>query len=139
MIGGPVVSRTNLVPQDEWGRNCLRLLDSIKSHHTKGSANYYHKIFAQYYHSLYASLREINRVAMPKADCVLVLQDSYYKDIHVDVSAHVSDMASNLGWRLIHRTDHETTLLMARLNPKAQKYRPSTGATESVLWFRKPI
>lgn len=137
MIGGPVVSASDLVPTDEWGRNCLTLLDSIKSHHTKGSANYYYKIFVQYYHSLYSSLCELNRVAMPKADCVLVVQDSYYKDIHVDVSAHISDMATNLGWGLIHRTDHETSLLMARLNPKAQKYRPNTGATESVLWFRK--
>ncbi len=137
MIGGPVVSASDVVPQDEWGRNCLKLLDSIQSHNTKGSANYYYKTFAQYYDSLYSSLCEINRVSMPNADCVLVVQDSYYKDIHVDVSAHVSDMASNLGWGLIHRTDHETSMLMARLNPKAQKYRSSTGATESVLWFRK--
>ena len=74
---------------------------------------------------------------MPNADCVLVVQDSYYKDIHVDVTSHMLDMATNLGWGLIQRIDHETSLLMARVNPKAQKYRPSTGATESVLWFRK--
>jgi hypothetical protein len=137
MIGSPVITAIDLVPQDEWGRNCLKLLDSIKSHHTKGSANYYFKIFAQYYHLVYSSLCEIDRVAMPNADCVLVAQDSYYKDIHVDVSTHISDMAMNLGWSLIHRTDHETSLLMARLNPKAQKYRPCTRAIESVLWFRK--
>ncbi|MFO1043275.1 MAG: hypothetical protein U0941_15890 [Planctomycetaceae bacterium] len=137
MIGGPVVSASDLAQHNQLGRNCLTLLDSIKSHHTKGSANYYYKIFLQYYNSLYSSLCELNRVAMPKADCVLVVQDSYYKDIHVDVSTHISEMATNLGWGLIHRTDHETSLLMARLNPKAQKYRSSAGATESVLWFRK--
>lgn len=137
MIGGPVVSANDSTPQHEWGRNCLTILESIKSHHTKGSANYYHKIFTQYYHSLYSSLCEINRVAMPKADCVLVVQDSYYKDIHIDVTSHMSDMATNLGWNLIQRIDHETSLLMARMNPKAQKYRPSTGATESILWFKK--
>ena len=137
MIGAPVVCAGSFAPQHEWGRNCVTLLDSIRSHHTKGSANYYYKIFAQYYHSLYSSLCELNRVVIPKADCILVVQDSYYKNIHVDVSSHVSEMATNLGWGLIHRTDHRTSMLMARMNPKAQKYRPSTGATESVLWFRK--
>lgn len=137
MIGGPVVSRSGLEPRDEWGRKCLKLLHSIKSHHTKGSANYYHKIFSQYYHAMYSSLCELNRVAMPNADCFLVVQDSYYKDIHVDVSTHISDMATDLGWSLVHRIDHESSSLMARLNPKAQKYRKRAGATESVLWFRK--
>ncbi len=137
MIGGPVISTREIELQDEWGQDCLTLLEAIKSHPTKGSANYYYKIFGQYYHSMYLSLCEINRVTMPNADCVLVVQDSYYKDIHVDVSSHISDMVSQLGWGLVHRTDYETSLLMARLNPKAQKYRPITGATESVLWFRK--
>lgn len=45
-------------------------------------------------------------------------------------------MAFDMGWSLEKRLDFETRLVMARLNPKAQKYRTHSGATESVLWFR---
>jgi hypothetical protein len=90
----------------------------------------------QYYAGLHNSLREIGRVATPNANCFLVLQDSHYKDVHVDIATHASEMANCLGWRLITRKDYTTTLLMARLNPKAQKYGPRNEATESVLWFR---
>jgi hypothetical protein len=136
MIGGPVVSKEAPSLSDNWGARCLEVLETIRSHPTKGSENYYYKIFLQYYEALHKSLQEIDRVTICKANCFLVVQDSHYKDVHVDLAAHVTEMAIGLGWVLAKRVDYETTLLMARLNPRAQKYRHGTGAIESVLWFR---
>lgn len=136
MLGGPVISQNSFSPSSDWGSECLSLLETIYKHRTKGSANYYHKIFVQYYEALHKSLREINRVAAANANCFLVVQDSHYKDVHVDIAAHVIEMAEKLGWEMVARKNYKTALLMARLNPRSQKYGPRTEATESVLWFR---
>ncbi|MFO1062514.1 MAG: hypothetical protein U0892_01400 [Pirellulales bacterium] len=108
----------------------------MQSHPSKGSANYYYKLFVQYYGSIRISLEEIARTLVSNGHCVLVVQDSHYKEIHIDVARYITEMALDMGWSLENRLDFETRLLMARLNPKAQKYRNHNAATESVLWFR---
>jgi hypothetical protein len=136
MMGGPVVLREQPRPKNSWGPACLRLLSQVRTHRTKGSKNYYYKLFVQYYGSLHRSLQEIDRTLVPNGHCVLVVQDSHYKEIHVDVARYITEMALDMGWSLKQRLDFETQLVMARLNPKVQKYRTHAGATESVLWFR---
>jgi hypothetical protein len=136
MLGGPVVSTNQHRPDKSWGPACLKLLKQVRSHPTKGSENYYYKLFVQYYGSIRRSLEEIDRTLVANGHCVLVVQDSHYKEVHVDVARHITEMALDMGWSLEKRLDFETRLVMARLNPKAQKYRNHSGATESVLWFR---
>ncbi len=136
MTGGPVISPIQNLPDDSWGHACLDLLKQVKSHPTKGSEGYYYKLFVQYYGSIRRSLEEINRVLVANGHCVLVVQDSHYKEIHVDVARYIAEMALDLNWSLEKRLDFDTRQVMARMNPKAKKYRAHTGATESVLWFR---
>lgn len=136
MLGGPVVLPKQPRPDKAWGLACLEFLNQVRTHPTKGSENYYYKILVQYYGSLHRSLQEINRALVANGHCVLVVQDSHYKELHVDVARHITEMALNIGWCLEDRLDFETRLVMARLNPKARKYRTHSGATESVLCFR---
>lgn len=136
MLGGPVVSPDQPRPEKSWGPACLKLLDQVRSHPTKGSESYYYKLFVQYYGSIRRSLEEINRTLVARGYCVLVVQDSHYKEVHVDVARYVTEMALDIGWTLDKRMDFETRLVMARLNPKAQKYRTYAAATESVLCFQ---
>jgi hypothetical protein len=87
---------------------------------------------------MHASLLEIKRVLAPGAWCILVVQDSHYKSEQIDIGRYLTDMGRNIGWTLEHRTDFETQLLMARVNPRSRKYREHRSAVESVLWFRSP-
>jgi hypothetical protein len=135
MLGGPVISPEQPRPDKSWGPACLRFLKQVRSHPTKGSENYYYKLFVQYYGSIRRSLEEINRTLVANGHCILVVQDSHYKEVHVDVARHITEMSLDMGWTLAERLDFETRIVMARLNPKAQKYRLHAGATESVLWF----
>jgi hypothetical protein len=136
MMGAPVISAEQPRPDHSWGPSCLNLLKQVRSHPTKGSESYYYKLFVQYYGSIRRSMEEIDRTLVANGHCVLVVQDSHYKEVHVDVARHITEMGLNIGWSLEKRLDFETRRVMARLNPKAQKYRSHTGATESVLWFR---
>jgi hypothetical protein len=136
MLGGPVVLPAQPTPECSWGADCLDLLQKVRSHSSKGSENYYYKLFLQYYGSIRASLIEIDRTLVANGHCVLVVQDSHYKEIHVDVAKHITEMALDMGWSLKQRFDFEARQVMARVNPKAQKYRTGAGATESVLWFQ---
>lgn len=136
MLGGPLVLPDQPRPEKSWGPACLKLLKQVRTHPTKGSESYYYKLFVQYYNSFHRSLKEINRTLVAGGHCVLVVQDSHYKEVHVDVARYVTEMALYLGWTLEKQMDFETRVVMARINPRAQKYRPHTAATESILWFR---
>ena len=72
------------------------VLAAVEAHASKSSRNYYIKTLEQYFSDLISSLTEINRVVKPGARVVLVVQDSHYKDVHVDLPAVVTEMAEIL-------------------------------------------
>jgi hypothetical protein len=135
LIGGPVVHETQPHLNHAWGNGCLDFLEKVRQHPSKGSCNYYYKLFLQYFGEMHLSLKEISRAIKWGGTCVLVVQDSHYKTAHIDVARFLTDMASSLGWALCDRIDFPTKLLMARLNPRSRKYCTHSTATESVLWF----
>jgi hypothetical protein len=132
---------TSTVPSDvpevpgNLGRLCLAFLEALSDHSSKASSTYYYKNHLQYFLSMGASLSEIRRVLRTGGRCVLVVQDSYYKDLHNDLPAILSEMANIRGLRLCGRTDFAMTRTLAGINPGAQEYRNSFSAVESVLIF----
>lgn len=113
----------------------IKLLDEITKHSSKASGGYYRRFFTQYLDGMYRSLAEIRRVTRNGSPAVLVVQDSFYKEIHIDLAAIMSDMAQNLGWAPIARQDFPVIPRRnyATINPRSQAYREKTQATESVL------
>jgi hypothetical protein len=69
--------------------------------------------------------------------CVLVVQDSYYKEIHNDLPKIFTEIGSSNGFELNHRVDFSQSQTMAGINPNVKQYRKKFGATESVLCFVK--
>ena len=136
MIGTSTVQPHPPAPTEEWGPTCRRFLRRVGRHPSKASRNYYLKTHLQYFDGMYRSLREIRRCLRPGGHCVLVVQDSYYKDVHNDLPLILEEMTSSLGWSRILRADFPVTRTMAALNGRSRKYRASNAATESALWFR---
>ena len=85
------------------------------------------------------SLEEIARLLVKKGNCVLVVQDSYYKEIHADLAQFVTGMAQNKGLSLFDRHDFKWNRNIVNVNSRARKYRKSVAAVESALWFRKKL
>jgi hypothetical protein len=139
MIGTSTIRAVSPEKDDRWGNTCNALLRNISEHCSKASKSYYLKNHIQYFDDVYRSLTEIGRCLRSGGHCVLVVQDSYYKDVHNDLPQIIAEMADSLGWKLRCRKNFPVTRTMAGRNRKSRQYRPSNGATESVLWFRTSL
>jgi DNA modification methylase len=137
LIGTPTVPKSVPAPDWDWGPTCNKFLDSVVSHGSKASATYYYKSHVQYFDVIYKSIKELKRTLKPEGACVLVVQDSYYKDIHNDLPKVFIEMAEANSLKLARRTDFHQLRTMAGINPAVRKYRGNFSATESVLCFLK--
>jgi tRNA G10 N-methylase Trm11 len=137
MIGTPTVSAVKSSENLVWGDTCLTFLAAVRRHLSKASATYYTRHYVQYFTSLYASLIELSRVLKPAGRCVLVVQDSFYKDVHLDLAAIVREMAASLHWSHLFRLDFPVHRTKAAVHPGTRRYRSHFGATETVLGFTR--
>jgi DNA modification methylase len=137
MIGTPTISQVAPRPESHWGGSCLAAIEGIGRHGSRASKSYYLKTYVQYFDGLNTSIREIGRVLKPGGKCLLVVQDSYYKELHVNLATIVDEMVHPLGWYKIGRADFPTVRTMAGVNTRARENGNPTRATETVLVFRK--
>jgi hypothetical protein len=137
MIGTPTIADTPASSSAEWGVSCERLLDCISCHPARASRSYYWKTYVQYFSGLFRSLKEIKRVLRMSGLCFLVVQDSYYKELHVDLARITDEMATGLGFELNQRFDFETSRAMVGLNTASRGYNNAQVHTESVLVWKR--
>ena len=117
-------------------RSATDLLPAIEQHPSKGSRSYYRPWMANYLRSLQAGLLETHRIVRPDGVICVVIQDSYYKEIHIDMQGIVTETLQAAGRALVARHDYPAP------NPRRRQHngdglrtvkRPST---ESLLVFR---
>jgi DNA modification methylase len=133
MIGTPTMSGTQIRLDESWGDTVNKFVNRVAEHESKASAVYYKKYFLQYFAGMWRSLGELRRVLKNDGTAVLVVQDSYYKDIHNDLAGGLTEMALNSGWSKASRIDFAAPRTMAMLNPGARAYRSNIEAVETVL------
>jgi hypothetical protein len=133
MIGGPSMRPDSADLNGAWGETAHRFLDQVKAHHSKASATYYLRYYLQYFEALATSLSEIKRVLKPGGRCALVVQDSFYKELHNDLPSVVQQMAALVGFSTTERHDFAVPRTMAALHPGTRKYRRTFEATESLI------
>jgi hypothetical protein len=136
MIGSPTLHEHVDVPIVQWGPTCRRFLAAVRSHVSKGSRTYYYYFYQQYFRRLYCSLEELARVTTCGGAVALVVQDSYYKTLVLDLAQMVVEMATPLGWSSIGRRDYASAATWSHLNPATQRYRTASPMTETLLLFR---
>ncbi|WP_416963122.1 DNA methyltransferase [Streptomyces sp. Agncl-13] len=111
------------------------LLSLIQKHDSKASSGYYLKQAQQYLTDLSSGLDEITRVCRSSATMHLVVQDSFYKDVHVPLAGICIDEATMRGWVLKNEPERfPVRRTLTSLNKFAQTYKKGDVA-ESVLTF----
>lgn len=137
MLGSVRVPKRNVIPAKEWGSTCNIFLEMVKKHPSKASDGYYLKTHIDYFDKMFRSLSAISKAMRPKGAAILVVQDSYYKEVHNDLPAVVSEMASVHGLELRRRENYRISKTLAGSHPHTKKYRRNFEATESVLCFER--
>jgi hypothetical protein len=136
MIGSTRVPRGEITPSERWGTTCLTFLEALKRHPSKASAGYYYKTHLDYFDKMSRALTRIASGLKPGGRAVLVVQDSYYKDIHNDLPTALIEMCQASGLALGTRRDF-LTRSMAGINPYTRLYKRASMATEAVLCFER--
>lgn len=139
MIGSTRVPQHPIVPQPGWGRTCRRFLREVKAHPSKASDGYYYKTHLDYFAKMGSSLANIAGALRPGGAAILVVQDSYYKDIHNDLPGITVEMCAEAGLRLRRRQDFFLKRSLADINPRSQAYERAAGAVEAVLCFEREV
>jgi hypothetical protein len=137
MIGSTNVPDHMVEVSEKWGGTCLAFLDKLKTHKSKASSGYYFKTHMDYFDKMARAMGRIATAMKPGAIACLVVQDSYYKDLHNDLPAIVGEMGEAVELTL-HRTKaFHLSRSMSGINPHTRTYARPTGATEIVLCFHK--
>lgn len=137
LIGAPVVHKVRPQLKEDWGETCIKTLNSIKNHYSKASNTYYFKTYLQYFDSIYTSLVDINRVLKNAGTCVLVVQNSFYKDILVDLKKIIIEMTKKLGWNLMECYEFLSAKNMAEINARSRDYRNDSETKEVAIILNK--
>lgn len=137
LIGSSTIAPIPLKTSQDWGPTCNEFLARITQHKSKSSGCYYLKNHIQYFNSIFNSIGELSRILVPEGLCVIVVQDSHYKEIHNDLARVITEMGINFGIGLERREDFPISRTMAEINPRIRRYRTKASAVESVLCFSK--
>jgi tRNA G10 N-methylase Trm11 len=137
LTGTSTVEKDIEAVDPRWGACCAAFLQSVFDHESRASRTYYFKNHVQYFKSIYKSMGELGRVLAPGAPCVLVVQNSYYKEKMNDVAEIISEMGENAGLRLMRREDFPLSRSMVGMNSNAKKYLTRRTNVESVLCFER--
>jgi DNA modification methylase len=134
MIGTPKITAGEAkVPL---GTKAKALIEQVEVHDSYAAKSYYAKNFKQYFEGMADSLGEIGRVTKPSRHVALVVQDSHFKEVRIDLADILADQATGLGWSYIGRKDFVNIRSMAQLNTRAHETARTTKPTETVLLMK---
>jgi DNA modification methylase len=124
-------------PIPEWGKSCIDFIKLVESHASKASSGYYYKNHCQYFGGLFKSISEINRVIKKKGTCCMVVQDSFYKNIHNDLPKIVVEMGSEFDLHFRQEMEFPSNRSMVSRNSRATKYVSNRTVTEKVIVLQR--
>jgi hypothetical protein len=137
MIGSPLSPKHDILISDQWGKHCKQFLAKVRNHGSKASSGYYYKTHLDYFDKLSRSIASVSGAMKAGGTAVMVVQDSYYKDVHNDLPRIVQEICEISGLKLRRREDFKQARSMARINRYTKTYNRRAEPVESVLCFEK--
>ncbi len=137
MIGSTRVSNVHVDPSPSWGPRCATFLKAVREHPSKASGGYYLKTHLDYFDKMERSIDGMAKALKPGGAAILVVQDSYYKDVHNDLPAIITDICEVHGLALRRKQAFHFRRSMSGINPHSRTYKRHAGAVENVLCFSK--
>lgn len=137
MIGSTKVPELLVRPTPHWGPTCIEFIEDLKAHHSKASSGYYYKTHVDYFDKMYRSMHTLSNSLKQNGTAIIVVQDSYYKNLHNDLAKILAEMALKFKLELRRRDDFAQRNSLSVINAKSKIYGRTKGAVESVICFHK--
>jgi hypothetical protein len=113
----------------------LATLASVGQHSSHGSATYYAPWLRKYFEELDKSLARISANVRVGGRIGILVQDSHYKALRIDMQTIVVQMMDASRRSLLFREDYPVKHSMARMNPAARLHLAERATAESLLVF----
>lgn len=134
--GSPTVDGERASAEDVRSKMGREVLSAIRSHRSKGSLSYYLPWMTNYLMALQCGLLEIDRAVVETGVICVVVQDSYYKEVHVDLQGIVAEMFADMGRTMCHRHDYSAPSPRRGSGSEEQEDRSRVACRESLLVFK---
>jgi DNA modification methylase len=132
LIGSTLVEREPPAFEPKWGSTCRSLLKRIRSHKSKASSTYYYRGYLKYFSSLMVSLSEIARILKRDGSAIIVVRDSYYKDVRIDLARIINEMGQSCGLETIEMNVFDQRSYGA-INTRSHRRRARAAETVLVM------
>jgi hypothetical protein len=113
------------------------VLEVILNHKAYASRRYYYHTYRQYFARLYLCLEHVTKLLREGGRGIIVIQDSYYKDINVPTPSISLQMLQSLSCQSHVVRTAAVKMHMGRMSPEQIAYVPKKTLGESLIYFRK--
>lgn len=137
MIGTPTINGLSHTISEKFDGTCAQFLSKVRNHYSKASHSYYYNFYKQYFISIKNSIKEIYRVLKSKGYCVIVIQDSYYKDLHLDLPKIITEFCTGNGMETVALSEFPNQRSFVSVNKHAKRYRKFKQPNEQVVFLIK--
>ena len=134
-IGTPLIREGELNPR--FPASISKLIERIRTHESYASERYYYKGFLYYFSDMADALALMRTWLCPGGLAILVVQDTYYKDIHIPVAELLTDLASLQGLIPVGQRDWRVRTTLSQLSPHSRRRVPNRLLAESVIAFNR--
>jgi tRNA G10 N-methylase Trm11 len=112
------------------------VIERVRNHRSYASERYYAKGFRYYFDDMARSLAQFTRWLAPNGTVILVVQDTYYKEILISVADLLGDIATASGLAVIGQERFKVRHALSRLSPHSRAV-PKPQLFETVVMLTK--
>jgi hypothetical protein len=116
---------------------CFDALSSVRHHKSYASAHYYYHTYYSYFERLYASVVKLASLMARNGRGVIVLQDSFYKDVLIPTPLVCAEMLRSQSCSAEVVKTASVRIHMGRMSPKQNAYAPQKTLGESLIYFER--
>lgn len=136
MMGTPkIVHKGDIDPS--WGRVCLGTLEKIRNHPGYASERYYYWIYFQYFRAAFQALRSLSSRVSKKSSGLIVIQDSLYRDVEVDLASIYMEMLQGFSFSAKLVREEEVSMNMRNIRSRSRNASVNKRAREHVIFAQR--
>jgi hypothetical protein len=135
--GTPIIRHKNFNP-NQFPRKTRTLLRNVKAHDSYASSSYYYWGYQYYFEDMTKHFKILSHRMKKDGYLCYVVQNSFYKDIHVDLAGLLSEVASSHGIEIVSEKSWNVKSHMGLIATRNSNYkRENDQRSETALLFRK--